>query len=176
MTRTSATRAVNGLSHANEVFCQCLARGYTQSDAYKEAYPKSRLWVAASVTNKASVLAKVAAIKARVQAIHAPAIQEIRQNSAGYGLKEAMDEAERALALAERSNQAGAMVAAVQLKAKLNALLVERKEVSVTQMGNMTPTEKDFMLDQLQAALAERKRQQALSGPADVEDVEPKGE
>ena len=172
MSTTTVTKTINGLSHANEVFCQCLARGYTKTDAYREAYPKSKTWKDASAANKASALSKVAAIQARVAAIQAPAIQEIRQNSAGYGLKEAMDEAERALALAERSNQAGAMVAAVQLKAKLNALLVERREVSVTQMDGMTPSEKGFMLEQLQRALAERKS--LLAPDQGIEDVEPK--
>ena len=168
----TVTKAVRGLSHANEVFAQCLARGYKQSEAYREAYPKSRAWKDASAANKASALAKVAAIQARVADIRGPAIRDIQANAAGYGLKQAMEEAQRALALAESSGQAGAMVAAVQLRAKLNALLVDRKEVSVTQMGDMTPTDKQTLLDAANAALAKIKQVRLLD--QSVDDVEAK--
>jgi uncharacterized protein YoaH (UPF0181 family) len=171
MSTTTATRAVRGLSHANEVFCQCLARGYKQSDAYKEAYPKSRLWTAASAANKASALAKVAAIQARVAAIREPVIRDIQANTAGYGLQQAMEEAQRAMALAESSGQAGAMVAAVQLRAKLNALLIDRKEVQVSQMGSMTPTDKQVLLDAATAALDRIKQVKLIDNTVDDVDA-----
>lgn len=160
------------LKHSHEVFAQCLARGMPKTDAYREAYPKSRLWTAASVANKSSVLSKNPAIVARLESIRAPIIRDIQANTAGYGLVQAMEEAQRALVLAETSGQAGAMVAAVQLRAKLNALLIERKEVSVTQMGDMTPTDKQALLDAARQALAEKKALALQTG--EVQDVVPK--
>jgi len=101
-----------------------------------------------------------------------PVVQAVREQVA-YNLAHAMQEAERALELAERIGNPGAMVAAAQLRAKLNGLLVERKEVSVTQMGNMTPTDKQDLLDMAKAALEERKRQVQLSDQS-IDDVIPK--
>jgi hypothetical protein len=158
------------LKHSHEVFAQGLARSIPQTDAYKEAYPKSRLWTAASVANKASVLAKNPAIVARLAEIRAPIIRDIQLNTAGYGLIQAMKEAAEALEMARETRQSGAMVAAVQLRAKLNALLIDRKEIAVTQLDGFDPSEKLMMLDQLQAALAERKR----LAMGDVTDVEAK--
>lgn len=170
----SATEAVRGLSHANEVFAQCLARGYTQTDAYKEAYPKSKNWKDASVTNKASALAKVAAIQARVQAIREPAVRAITANSAGYGLVEAMDEARQAFELAMSTEQVGAAVAAVQLRAKLNALLIERKEIKVSKFDDLEADDKQTLIETMRAEIARRK---ALAAPDQgVTDVEAKSE
>lgn len=160
------------LKHSHEVFAQGLARGLTKADAFREAYPKSRLWQAGSASNKASALAKNPAIVARLAAIRAPIIRDIQTNTAGYGLVQAMKEAEEALEMARDTRQAGSMVAAVQLRAKLNALLIDRKEVSVTQMDGMTPMDKQFLLDQANQALAQRK---ALLAPDQgIEDVESK--
>jgi len=160
------------LKHSYEIFAQCLARGMTKTDAYKEAYPKSRLWTAASATNKASNLANNPAIVARLAELRVPILRQIEANTAGYGLLQAMNEAAEALEMARETRQAGSMVAAVQLRAKLNALLIERKEVSVTQMGDMTPTDKQSLLDAARQALAEKKALALQTG--EVQDVEPK--
>lgn len=156
----------------HEQFAHCILKGMTQADAYRHVYPKSRSWKPASVDNKASVLARSPGIQARVARLREPVVQAVREQVA-YNLAHAMQEAERALELAERIGNPGAMVAAAQLRAKLNGLLVERKEVSVTQMGNMTPTDKQDLLDMAKAALEERKRQVQLSDQS-IDDVIPK--
>jgi hypothetical protein len=158
--------------HPREVFCQKLVRGFSQADAYREAYPNSKNWQDASVHNKASALARSARVQARLAEIKAPIIKDLQVNVAGYGLKQAMDEAEQAMNLARDTRQPGAMVAAVQLRAKLNALLIDRKEVAVTKLDGFDPGEKLMMLDQLQTALAERKRLQPPDQP--IDDVEAK--
>ena len=151
------------LNNADEIFAQCLVKGLTQADAYREAYPKSKKWKDTSLHPKASTLSKSDKIRARVAEIRAPVVETIQ-----YGLLDAMIEAKRAMDLAEDSGQAGAMVAAVQLRAKLNALLVERKEIAVTQMAGMTPLDKQFLLEAATRTLTARKA-------GDVTDVEAKG-
>jgi hypothetical protein len=163
--------AKTDLSHAHEVFAQCLARNMTKADAFREAYPKSRLWLASSAANKASALAKKPAIVARLAAIRAPIIRDIQANTAGYGLVQAMEEAQQAFALARDTEQAGAMVAAVQLRAKLNALLIDRKEVQVSQMGSMTPTDKQVLLDAATAALDRIKQVKLIDSTVDDVDA-----
>lgn len=46
-----------------------------------------------------------------------------------YRLEQAMSEAGEAFTVAKTAGNGGAMVAAVQLRAKLNGLLIERKEI-----------------------------------------------
>jgi hypothetical protein len=82
-----------------------------------------------------------------------------------------MEEAQQAFALARDTEQAGAMVAAVQLRAKLNALLIDRKEVQVSQMGSMTPTDKQVLLDAATAALDRIKQVKLIDSTVDDVDA-----
>ena len=56
--------------------------------------------------------------------------QRTAANRAAYGLKEAMDEAESLKQLAIEHKQMGAAIRAIEHKAKLNGLLVEKHEVA----------------------------------------------
>lgn len=157
----------HGLTAPQEVFAQALVRGASQSQAFREAYPTSASWKDASVWNKASALARLQEVQARCDALRAPVVERVQ-----YNLEVAMREAQDAFEVSKTNRQGGAMVAAAQLRAKLNGLLVERREVSVTQMGDMTPTDKQSLLDAARQALAEKKALALQSG--EVQDVEPK--
>lgn len=68
--------------------------------------------------------------------LRTPAVQKILeerrkavQDKIGYSLEKAMKEAERSMELAEETQNATAHVKAVELRAKLNALLIERHDV-----------------------------------------------
>lgn len=155
------------LTDKQETFARELFSGKSQIDAYHIAYPKSLDWNISSAYGKASTLAKHAKIVARVEALRAPVAK--RHN---YGVDTAMDEAMQAFELAKEARQVGAMVAAAQLRAKLQGLLVERREIAVTQMSNMGPDEKAALIS---AANAELERRKALAGPVQsVTDIDPK--
>ena len=49
-----------------EKFARNLARGMTQREAYRDAYPNSRKWKVENVDAKASTLAKTAKVSARL--------------------------------------------------------------------------------------------------------------
>lgn len=140
------------LTAKQEAFCQAIVKGKDQSDAYRIAYD-ARNMKPATIASKASILMTNGNIRARIEAIRAPVVQELR-----YGLMEAMLEAAEAFNVARDKEQGGAMVAAVQLRAKLNGLLVEKRE-DVTDplkkaMGNMSPERAEELmnaLDQVQA-------------------------
>lgn len=55
------------LTPQREAFAAGLARGMTQSAAYREAFPKSQDWVDATVWRKASLLAQNGDVQARVE-------------------------------------------------------------------------------------------------------------
>lgn len=154
------------LTDKQEIFARELFKGATQVDAYKVAYPKSKDWNISNVYGKASALAKHAKVLARLSTLRAPIERKLQ-----YGVEEAMEEALQAFQLAASTEQPGAMVAAATLRAKLQGLLIERKEIAVTKMDGMGANDKAMVLEAARAELARRK---ALTGPDDVTDVEAK--
>lgn len=115
-----------------EKFCQLIAVGLNQSDAYRAAYNIKRAQ-AKTVHEKASRLAAEGKVKARVDEIRKPIIEEVR-----YDLRKAMDEAEKAMLLGLMLGQSSAVVAAVQLRSKLNGLLVEERRNERTPLQDLT--------------------------------------
>lgn len=57
---------VMALTPQQEKFCQSIADGMNQSDAYRAAYPKSQKWLESSVHSKASTMAADVRVSARV--------------------------------------------------------------------------------------------------------------
>ena len=64
MKDSNISKAIKPTSY--EAYAQRLASGMAQSAAYRETFPNSRKWTAASVHNKASALARNAKVSARV--------------------------------------------------------------------------------------------------------------
>jgi hypothetical protein len=159
------------LDEIRQQYADLLLKGMKQAEAYRIINPKCATWKQASIDNKASAMARHPAVLAKMQASREAVTKEVHKVMA-YGLIDAMAEAERALNLAERTGQSGSMVAAVQLRAKLNGLITEKKEVSVTQMGNMTPSDKMALLDAANAALAQLSQVKLIDNT--VDDVEAK--
>lgn len=110
------------LTPKREKFAQAVASGMAQADAYRAAFnPKKSK--DATIHQEASRLAADRKVSARIIELRAPVIAEAR-----YDLKTAMVECDEAIALARSTESASAMVAAVQLKAKLNGLMVEDRK------------------------------------------------
>jgi hypothetical protein len=81
-----------------------------------------------------------------------------------------MSEALDAFEVSKRNGQGGSMVAAATLRAKLNGLLVERKETG--DAGEFAKLDAARKQDAMQAIEAELNRRARLG--MDVSDVEPK--
>ncbi len=133
------------LTPRQEKFTQAIVSGHNQSDAYRISYPKSLKWKDYSVAIEASRMMAKPNVSLRVAELRAPIIAKI-QRDAEYGLRQAMADADEALDVGRVNENGGAMVQAVTLKAKLNNLLVERKEAKVG------------LLDKLPYATLERLR------------------
>lgn len=155
------------LTEMQEKFAMGLFRGKSQRAAYLEAYPKSKQWTEQTLDANASRLSANSKVAARLEQLRAPVARR-----AQYDVSTAMDEAMQAFAMAVDIRSPGAMVAAAQLRAKLQGLLVDKKEIAVTQMASMTPTDKQMLLDAANQALAERKALLAPDQP--ITDIEPK--
>jgi len=96
--------------------------GMSQADAYRAAFSAGKM-KAETIQEEASRLMANPKVSARVVELRAPVIVKMQ-----YGLEQAMLEAAEAFQVAKAKENGGAMVAAVQLRAKLNGLLVEKRE------------------------------------------------
>ena len=128
------------LTSKMEKFCQAIVSGLSQADAYRAAYNAGAM-KPATVQNKAHILMKNGEVRARVVALRAPVIAKVQ-----YGLMEAMNEAQEAFAVSKARDNGAAMVAAVMLRARLNGLLVDRKEITVTEVQRLTDDELDRLI------------------------------
>lgn len=137
------------LTSQQEKFCQCIVKGMTQLDSYRVAYPKSLKWKENSVSCKASTAMVHVKIQQRIEEIRKPVIDKIQ-----YGLEQAMAEAAEALEVSRNKEQGGAMVAAVQLRAKLNGLLIERKEIRTGALDDISHDDLVILNEALREALA----------------------
>lgn len=108
-----------GLTPKREKFAQQIAKGVAQADAYRAAFNPKRS-KPETIHQEASRLARNPHVAARIAALRAPVVAKVR-----YEIENAMAECDEAIVLAKEKGNPGAMVAAVQLKSKLNGLLVE---------------------------------------------------
>lgn len=112
------------LSPQREKFAQCIVKGMSQSDAYRKAFPNSLKWKDKTVHARASEMAADGMVKGRAQELRKPVVAKVR-----YELEDAMSEADAARVLAMSDPKgAAAAVSAVQLKARLNGLMVEDRK------------------------------------------------
>lgn len=128
------------LTAKQEAFAQGVVSGLSQADAYRKAYNAKNM-KDATIHVKASELMADGKMAGRVETLRKPVIEELR-----YDLKMAMLEAEDAMKVSKDNKQGGAMVAAAQLRAKLNGLLVERKEIKVSVIESLAESELDRLI------------------------------
>lgn len=160
------------LTAQQEQYAQNLAAGLPQAEAYRKAYPKSVEWKETALWSEASRSARNPLIAARVKEIREPAVARVQEEIV-YTAKVAMEEAREALELAKKTQQPGSMVAAVQLRAKLNGLLIERREQG--NPGEFQALDASRKQEAIAALQAEVERRLRLAGPAQpITDVVPK--
>ncbi len=115
---------MTNITPRRETFCQAMLTAKDQSEAYRVSFSTQNM-LPATIHSKASILMADGKVKARIAELRAPVIL-----LAQYGLSEAMLEAKEAFQVAKGRENGGAMVAAVQLRAKLNGLLINRLELA----------------------------------------------
>lgn len=119
------------LTAKQETFCQSIIAGMSQADAYRKSYSAESM-KPETVQKRASELMKNGAVRGRVDELRKPVVEKVQ-----YGLERAMKEAAEAFEVSKAKENGGAMVAAVTLRAKLNGLLVDRKEIKVSSIQEM---------------------------------------
>lgn len=106
-----------------EKFCQGVASGMSQADAYRSAYPKSLKWKPETLHPQASKMMADNKIVTRVTELKKSVLErhEVTVDSLMLELEEA-----RMAAMGASNPQSAAAVAATMGKAKLAGLLVDR--------------------------------------------------
>lgn len=118
------------LTDKQEKFAQCIAKGYTQADAYREAYDCEEmsdncLYVnACKLMNNDKVAIRVKELKERALKRYDITVDDL------------IAELEEAREIAKISSQSSAMVSATMGKGKLLGLVTDKQEVK----GNMNVT------------------------------------
>jgi len=140
--------AITTLTSKQEAFAQAIVSGKNQADAYRAAFSAEKM-KDTTIHVKASELMADGKVTVRVAELRAPVVAKLQ-----YGLEEAMLEAADSFRVAKAKENGGAMVAAVQLRAKLNGLLVEKRE-DVTDpfkkaIAGMSAEKAQAMLDALE--------------------------
>jgi len=67
----------HGLTPQQEIFAQEVARGKSQADAYRQAYPRSRKWQDHGVWSSASTLRSTTKVSQRIAALQKAAADEV---------------------------------------------------------------------------------------------------
>lgn len=143
------------LTAKQEAFALAVVSGMNQSDAYRSAYNAENM-KPETVQKRASELMGDGEVAGRVAELRAPVIAKVQ-----YGLQEAMQEAAEAFEVAKAKDNGGAMVAAATLRAKLNGLLVDRKEVRTGPLDGMDFESVQAMHDAIDAIQRARAAKQS---------------
>jgi len=119
------------LTAKQEAFALAVVSGMSQADAYRATYSAGNM-KPETVQESASRLMADRKVSARVAELRAPIIAKVQ-----YGLEDAMREAAEAFEVSRAKENGGAMVAAATLRAKLNGMLIDRKEVRTGPLDGM---------------------------------------
>jgi len=117
------------LTNQQEAFALKVVEGFSQSDAYRFAYPKSQKWTDETLWPRASKLAAEYKVLTRIKELQAEAAQKCAVTV--ESLVKHLDEV-RIMALAEEKPQCGAAVNAIMAQAKLLGLDKQLLEITST--------------------------------------------
>ena len=116
------------LTAQREAFARAVAKGGSQADAYREAYPKSNKWKQETVHQAASRLMADSNVSARVDELRSKVAAKVAITV--ENLIAELEEARSAALMAGPSPQSSAAVAATMGKAKLLGLDKQIVELS----------------------------------------------
>lgn len=119
------------LTGKQEAFAVAVAQGATLTDAYATAYAVKPGRSKASIAKDAQETARLPHVAERIEYLRAQVAEKVAERTAeivAYELEHAMAETDMALRLAAEKENPAAMARIIELRAKLNGLMVaERK-------------------------------------------------
>ena len=126
------------LTHNQQVFCQEIAQGATQSDAYRTAYPaQAKSSLDSTIHSKASTLSVDGRVMARIAELKEDALQHVK-----YGIEQHYNELDEMKVLAMEKKgmystpETNVALKAVELKGKLKGLYIDRIKQETTNLSD----------------------------------------
>lgn len=120
---------IHSLTAKREKFCQLVAAGMSQTDAYLEAYQKSPGYDRKGAGEEGSRLMAVTEMVLRVQELRRPVIRKVRKKFE-YTLNKALEQCQIAWDLAFAQANPQALLKAIELQRKFLKLLSEQVDVT----------------------------------------------
>jgi phage terminase small subunit len=133
------------LTQKQELFCITYIKIGNASESYRQAYNASNM-KDVTINKRSSELMANGVIAGRINELRTPLI-----NTMHYDVLSAMSEAGHALRLAAEMGNPSAMIAAVTLRAKLNGLFAEKKEIRTGLLDDIDTATLLAMRDELAA-------------------------
>ncbi len=158
----------NALTPKQEVACQAYVETGNKSEAYRRAYNTENM-KEETIWRKAVELFANGKVAARLNALRAE-----HRRAHDVTIKSLTEQLEEARALAMANGQAGAAVQAIMGKAKLHGLLIDKREVRVT--DNKSLPEIRAEIEAVEAELAEIRAARGEPAPAAGLDTAPQSE
>lgn len=156
----AAKDSVTGLTPREEAFAQEIAKGLDQAEAFRVTHPHSLKWKPESVWQRASRMAASVKVEARVRQLQR-GLREEAERRLRFGLAEAFAMADEAFECAKQFEQAGAMVSAAMLKAKVAGLIVKKTEKTPGLLDWLSPEDLRTLRDAMEESMADDKRRKA---------------
>ena len=123
--------ASDKLTPKQERFCQNIAKGLSQADAYRDAYDCEDM-VDNSVYKEACLLMNTPKITQRVKELTAEAVKDIK-----YEVEDCFRETDEILQLAKMTDNLQIMLKAVEQKGKLKGLFKEIKDLNINAVSGV---------------------------------------
>jgi len=148
---------VTGLTRHQQVFVDKCVEGLPYTEAYKAVYSCAKLRPE-EIQRRSWELSRDPAVMAEMARI-----RERAREAAGYTVADAVHEAELVRQMAMEDRSAAAATGAIQLKAKLLGLMVDKIEQKTTAVPATLP--------ELESQLRDVMKQLGLEAPADLADI-----
>lgn len=152
-------------------FCQDFAKHGDNNKAYRDNYNAVNM-------KDTSVVTAVAELKrnplilpyiARLRGVVEVKVLSAMVKADLYDRKQAASDVDRAIAIAEDKKNAGAMIAGVQLKAKLYGLIIDKAEIKSTVIDDLSDKDALAVMEALKA-IASSKQERFIAAKT-VQDV-----
>jgi phage terminase small subunit len=121
----------NKLTAKQEKFCNEIASGKNQSDAYRESFDIKRM-TSKSLNEKASVLANMVKIRSRIAELRKPVVEKTQMT-----LESHLDDLAKLRNLAVKEKQIAAAITAEIARGKAAGIHIEKSQVNLNTLNPM---------------------------------------
>ena len=138
---------MRGITAKQEVFCQAIIAGSSQSDAYRSAYSTANMQ-SKTVNEEACAIMKSPTIANRIAELRAPAVKK-----AGMTLESHLEDLQRLRNMAVKDKQYAAAITAETSRGRAAGFYVDKKEIRTGLIDGLDFEQLKFVDDAIESAL-----------------------